>query len=151
MIIAGCIPVLFNPFTLHSQYPFHLSEATAAAVSVYIPLGTVFRRKPDKDLQDVVKVLKAIPADVVREKQRRLAILAPKMMYAAPPLAMLNNLTSLESDTQHWDPPFADAASLALDGMFSRAERLQQGKTALVPEMNMSFPMWMKQYDTTLI
>jgi len=154
VIIAGCIPVLFHPLTLHSQYPFHLSAKTAAAVSVYIPHGMISRKIPNKEQLDVVKLLRTIPSEVVREKQRQLALLAPKMMYAAPPLPLLRGLSELDSHTdatQRWDPPFADAASLALDGMFSRAERLQEGKTAMVPELNMSWPQWMATYNTTLL
>ena len=153
MILAGCIPVVFNPLTLHAQYPFHLDEATAAAVSVLIPRGRVYKRRPNRELLDVLDVLLALPPEVVREKQRRLALLAPRMVYAAPPLSLLRGLTALSEDSagQSWDPPFPDAAALALDGMFSRAERLQRGLPALIPEVNMSFNTWIAKYNTTVI
>jgi hypothetical protein len=157
VILAGCIPVLFNPLTLHAQYPFHLDEATATAVSVLIPRGNVYRRRPNRELLDVMEILWAIPPEVVREKQRQLALLAPRMGYAAPPLNLLRGLTSLEKDTEEghvskrWDPPFSDAASMALDGMFSRAERLLKGLPLLIPEKNRSFPVWMGMYNKTLI
>lgn len=164
VILAGCIPVLFNPLTLHAQYPFHLDEATATAVSVLIPRGSVYKRRPNRELLDVVAVLRSVPPAVVREKQRLLALLAPHMVYAAPPLHLLRGLSGLEEDKEdsedsgkssntckRWDPPFADAASLALDGMFSRAERVLRGLPAMVPEVNRSFPTWMNMYNTTLI
>ena len=161
IIITGCIPVLFNPLTLHSQYPFHLDEATAKAVSVFIPLRSIFTRRPNRVLINVIDVLRDIPLSIIREKQKQLALLAPRIVYAAPPLYLLRGLSNLADDVRQdfshvvlpnrWDPPFSDAASLALDGMFSRAEHIKKGLPVLIPEKNISREQWDIIYNATII
>ena len=37
MILMGCIPVLMHHSSLHNQYPYHMNEAIAKEISIFIP------------------------------------------------------------------------------------------------------------------
>jgi hypothetical protein len=102
---------------------------------------------------DVMEYLKAIPTTIIREKQRHISLLAPKLTYSAPPFVFNEPISSLSDDRvdQQWEPPFKDAASIALDGMFSRVERIQKGLPILIPELNLSHASWIQKYNTTMV
>ena len=149
--------MLFTPLTLHSQYPFHLDEKIASAVSIFIPLRSLLKRGS----LSVIELLRSISTETIRNKQLKLAELAPRIVYAAPPLQLLNSMSDLADDAarnapgggvlNRWDPPFSDAASLALDGMLSRAARIKQGLAVMNPEKNRTWDKWMALYNITLI
>ncbi|MQM18260.1 hypothetical protein Taro_051246 [Colocasia esculenta] len=75
-LVAGCIPVLFDPFTAYYQYPWHLPE-DHHLYSVYIGKEEVKEGKVD-----VVERLLAVPAEE-REKMRRYIVyeLMPRLVY----------------------------------------------------------------------
>jgi hypothetical protein len=106
-LLSGCIPIIFHPSTLYNQYPLHLNESSALDLSVYIPGGLLTTKKIN-----FMHVLNAIPQKVIYSKQMAIEKIAKKIQYAMPPMKYLNNIY----DTTIWDPPFADAAELALDG-----------------------------------
>ena len=63
-------------------------------------------------------ILSEIPLDVIRLKQLALAQVAPRVQYAMPDLTLLSNI----SDDTIWDPPFPDAAEIALDGFITHIQ-----------------------------
>ena len=70
-------------------------------------------------------ILSEIPSDVIRLKQLALAQVAPRVQYAMPDLTLLTNI----SDETIWDPPFPDAAEIALDGFISHIQLLLRNHT----------------------
>ena len=70
-------------------------------------------------------ILSEIPSDVIRLKQLALAQVAPRVQYAMPNLTLLSNI----SDETIWDPPFPDAAEIALDGFISHIQLLLRNHT----------------------
>ena len=63
-------------------------------------------------------ILSEIPLEVIRLKQLALAQVAPRVQYAMPDLTLLYNI----SDDTIWDPPFPDAAEIALDGFIGNLQ-----------------------------
>lgn len=78
-LIAGCIPVLFNPFTAYYQYPWHL-PANQSSYSVYVPEESVKQREIN-----VIEVLQKIP-DEQRKEMRKTIIqeIMPGLVYGDP-------------------------------------------------------------------
>jgi hypothetical protein len=68
------IPVIFNPSTIYNQYPYHIGEQDARAISVNIPGRSVRFNKVQ-----LMDLLLSIPAHVIRQKQRALARVAPRV------------------------------------------------------------------------
>ncbi|KAJ7296873.1 hypothetical protein O6H91_Y095000 [Diphasiastrum complanatum] len=78
-LIAGCIPVLFDPFTAYLQYPWHLPINTTS-YSIFIP---------SKALRDgrinVIEVLQKIPVRVIEEMRKKIIYdIVPGLVYAEP-------------------------------------------------------------------
>jgi len=150
VLLAGCIPVMVHPLMLHAQYPFHLGEERAKAVSVFVPMRLLdsFSSK-----FKIISFLKNIPTSIIREKQRQIELLAPSLQYSRPPLHLLKEPwpQKREQVGPQWDPPFRDAVDVALDGMFSRAEKLIRGEAVALPEFpDRTAAAWMRMYNTTL-
>ena len=78
-LIAGCIPVLFDPFTAYYQYPWHL-PSNPSSYSVYIPAFDIREGKVN-----VIHELQKIPVSV-RQKMRVRIIyeIMPGLVYARP-------------------------------------------------------------------
>ncbi|XP_074555652.1 xyloglucan-specific galacturonosyltransferase 1-like [Curcuma longa] len=78
-LVAGCIPVLFNPFTAYYQYPWHLPE-DHQRWSVFIDEEEVRQGKVD-----VVERLRRVPAEE-REEMRRYIVhqIMPGLLYGDP-------------------------------------------------------------------
>ena len=74
-------------------------------------------------------VIASIPPNVIFKKQTAIAALAPRLQYAAPPIEMLRH----KRDETVWDPPFRDAAEVALMGMFEHAQSLLLSSSRLRP------------------
>ncbi len=137
-IVSGCIPVIFELNTLYNQYPWHIGEQAALDISVYIPGGSVRSGK-----LDFMSVLLNIHPEIIRRKQIALAEVAPRVQYAIPPLSLLEN----RFDETVWDPPFADAAEIALDGFFKRTEHMVKNESTGIPHRLMSGREWGAEYD----
>ena len=136
------IPVIFNPSTIYNQYPYHIGEADARAISVNIPGRSVRFNKVQ-----LMDLLLSIPADVIRQKQKALEKVAPRIQYAMPPLHMLSNI----SDESRWDPPFPDAVDMAIDGLMKRARLLIEKKPSGIPEILMTLGEWNEKYNSFII
>lgn len=78
-LVAGCIPVLFSRASL-SQYSWHVSEKDVDDVSVYIPMKDI-----NENNINFIDVLKAIPPDELKRKQRAIASIAPRLQFAVLP------------------------------------------------------------------
>lgn len=141
-LVSGCIPVIFEVATLYNQYPWHIGEAAALDVSVYIPGGAVRASKID-----LMAVLRAVSPEVVRAKQEALRQLAPRVQYAAPPLHLLAD----RLDETAWEPPFADAAAIALDGFFARTSSAVRNLSTGIPHRLMSGREWGAEYDAVKV
>lgn len=141
-IISGCIPVIFQKETLYNQYPWHIGEADALEISVSLPGALVRSGK-----LDFMSVLLNIPPSVIRAKQEALARVAPRVQYASPPEAMLQD----RFDSTPWEPAFPDGADATLDGMFQRVERLLKNQSTNIPTPFMLQKAWHQQYDVVIV
>lgn len=141
-IVSGCIPVIFELNTLYNQYPWHIGERAALDISVYIPGGAVRSGKID-----FMTILQSISPEVIRKKQHALAELAPRVQYAVPKIEWLKN----KYDETKWDPPFHDAAEIAIDGFFERTGRVLANESTGIPHRLMSGREWGAEYDMVKI
>jgi hypothetical protein len=137
-IISGCIPVVFEVATLYNQYPWHIGEQTALDVSVSIPGGQVKSGK-----LDFMSVLLAISPEVVRKKQQALALLAPRVQYAMPPVELLQD----RFDSTPWEPPFEDGVEITINGLFERTRRVVRNESTGIPPRLLSGRQWAMEYD----
>jgi xyloglucan galactosyltransferase MUR3 len=141
-IVSGCIPVIFEVATLYNQYPWHIGEQAALDITIYIPGHLVRQNKID-----FMKVLLNISPDIIRKKQLAIAEVAPRVQYAIPPSHLLRD----KYDETTWDPPFHDAAEIAIDGFFERSERIMKNESTHIPHRLMSGRDWGQQYETVKI
>ncbi|XP_031475515.1 xyloglucan-specific galacturonosyltransferase 1-like [Nymphaea colorata] len=100
-LVYGCIPVVFDPFTAHFQYSWHLPE-DCRRYSVYIDQELVKQGKVD-----VMNVLSGISTEE-RRKMRRYIIfeLMPRIIYANYDSKLVN---------------FRDAFEISIDNMLRMA------------------------------
>ena len=141
-IISGCIPVIFEVATLYNQYPWHIGEQTALDVSVSIPGGQVKSGK-----LDFMSVLLAISPEVIRKKQEALALLAPRVQYAMPPVELLQD----RFDATTWDPPFEDGVEVTLNGLFERTGHMVRNESTGIPPRLISGKQWGEEYDVVRV
>ncbi|RYG64524.1 hypothetical protein EON64_13810, partial [archaeon] len=109
---------------------------------MYIPGGAVRSGK-----LDFMSVLRSIPPEVIRKKQEALAIVAPRVQYAVPPIASLRD----RRDETPWDPPFRDAAEIALDGFFERTADVMGNRSTGIPHRLQSGREWGGDYDAVKV
>jgi hypothetical protein len=141
-IVSGCIPVVFHESTIYNQYPWHMSEETALDISVFIPGAQLIA-----GTLDMMSILSSISPEVIKKKQEAIALLAPKLQYAIPPVTTLEN----RSDVTPWDPPFKDAAEMALDGMFLRVQNVLKNESTNIPRVFLNATEWEQRYNTVKI
>ncbi|XP_031120818.1 probable xyloglucan galactosyltransferase GT11 [Ipomoea triloba] len=103
-ILAGCIPVLFNPASFYVQYIWHLPK-DFTNYSVLIPEDDVKENKVS-----IERVLARIPRRRVAAMREQVIRLIPKVIYANP----RGRLKRVE-----------DAFDLAVKGVIGRVERLR--------------------------
>nr|GLL33613.1 probable xyloglucan galactosyltransferase GT11 [Ipomoea trifida] len=103
-ILAGCIPVLFNPASFYVQYIWHLPK-DFTNYSVLIPEDDVKENKVS-----IERVLARIPRGRVAAMREQVIRLIPKVIYANP----RGRLKREE-----------DAFDLAVKGVIGRVERLR--------------------------
>lgn len=103
-ILAGCIPVLFNPASFYVQYIWHLPK-DFTNYSVLIPEDDVKENKVS-----IERVLARIPRRRVAAMREQVIRLIPKVIYANP----RGRLKREE-----------DAFDLAVKGVIGRVERLR--------------------------
>lgn len=137
-MLLGCIPVLFLPNVLSKKYPWYFTPEADKAVSVTVKLSSV---------DNIVTYLDAIPPEVVRQKRKALAELAPTLSYSIPPLALHNyvgvgkkgRLDGAPAEGSGgapvtWTPPFRDATDVMLTAMFGRVRRFAASGGLVPPE-----------------
>ncbi|MCO5603508.1 hypothetical protein L7F22_057659 [Adiantum nelumboides] len=77
-IVCGCIPVLFHPQTLYTQYSWHLPQ-NFSSYSVFIPEEYIKARLPV-----VEQYLGQFSASRVEEMREKVISLIPSLIYAHP-------------------------------------------------------------------
>ncbi|OAY59749.1 hypothetical protein MANES_01G056300v8 [Manihot esculenta] len=104
-ILAGCIPVFFNPGTAYAQYKWHLPK-NYSKYSVYIPV---------EDVEDwragINQTLLRIPENRVLAMREEVIKIIPRIIYADP----RSRMETIE-----------DAFDLAVKGILERIERVRK-------------------------
>ena len=136
-IVSGCIPVIFEVATLYNQYPWHMSEEDALAISVFVPGSKVRENKVEW-----MDYLLNMDMSVIRKKQEAIARIAPTLQYSMPPVESLRDPTYATV----WEPPFHDGADLALEGMFDRTAHAVRNETVGIPRLIMEGRDWNVRY-----
>lgn len=124
-ILAGCIPVVFDPYTLHDQYHWYIGTARQN-ISVYIPIQDILgtftastkRNKNNKLLldeetsitKDFMEFLMDIPENEVQKMQETIERIGWSLQYSIPPFFLGGN--------EVWSPPLPDAVDVMLDKLF---------------------------------
>ncbi|KAI3667680.1 hypothetical protein L6452_42749 [Arctium lappa] len=108
-ILAGCIPVFFNPGSAYIQYLFHLPREFEK-YSVFIDEDDVKRKNVS-----IEKVLSQIPTKKVSEMREKVIGLIPNVIYADP-------RSKLEK--------FNDAFDLSVNGVLKRMEYLSKNTSS---------------------
>lgn len=104
-LVAGCIPVLFSPYSAYTQYPWHL-PSNSSLYSLYIP-----RQEVLDGYVDVVTIVQQVPSAQVQDMRRRILLeIMPKLLYAQPGA----NLSA-----------FQDAFDISLENTLNRAAKLE--------------------------
>ncbi|KAL5814535.1 hypothetical protein ACOSQ4_025176 [Xanthoceras sorbifolium] len=103
-ILAGCIPVFFNPGSAYAQYIWHLPK-NYTKYSVFIPDTDV------KDRINIEKTLDSITKEQVEAMREEVIKLMPKVIYADPD----SRLETLE-----------DAFDITVKGVLDRIETIRQ-------------------------
>ncbi|WCJ27618.1 Exostosin family protein [Euphorbia peplus] len=103
-ILAGCIPVFFNPGTAYAQYKWHLPK-NYSKYSVFIPVKDVKEWK-----QGINQTLLNIPEERVVAMREEVISLIPRIMYADPRSRLENT---------------EDAFDLAVKGILERIEEIR--------------------------
>ncbi|KAL1804022.1 hypothetical protein ACET3Z_032669 [Daucus carota] len=104
-ILAGCIPVFFNPKSAYIQYKWHLPQ-NYSRYSVYIP-----EKKVRQEPESIEMILKGISRSRVRSMREEVIGLIPRIIYADP----RSSLDSLE-----------DAFDIAVRGVLERVDRIRK-------------------------
>ncbi|KAI4344928.1 hypothetical protein L6164_012105 [Bauhinia variegata] len=104
-ILAGCIPVFFNPGSAYTQYLWHL-PMNRTKYSVYIPVRDVKEWNPN-----IEKILLGFSEHEVLAMREEVIKLIPRIIYADPS-------SKLEI--------FEDAFDIAVNGMLKRIERVRE-------------------------
>jgi len=104
-LLTGCIPVVFNKFSLGNQYDWHLGAALREKVTVFVP--------PDEP--DFLGYLRQnYDRSRVLAMQRAIAHAAFGLQYSLPPPGPKPHV---------WAPPKPDAVDVLLDGMYRQFVR----------------------------
>ena len=141
-IVSGCIPVIFEVATLFNQYPWHIGEQAALDIAVHIPGMSIRNNK-----LNLMTILLSISPEVIRMKQQALAQVAPRIQYAIPPIERLKD----KYDETTWDPPFMDAAEVALEGFFERTSKIIKNQSTGIPHRPMNNRDWWQEYEVVKV
>ncbi|KNA10053.1 hypothetical protein SOVF_148020 [Spinacia oleracea] len=102
-LIAGCIPVVFDPFTAHYQYPWHLPEDHRKY--------SVFIDKEEVKMSEVNVIEELVKIPLLERQQMRKYIvneLMPRLVYA-----------SADANLEQFD----DAFTISVNNLLERAVR----------------------------
>ena len=140
-ILAGCIPVVFDKYTLEDQYSWHIGIDRFESISVYIPIeemigklrmegaeATLAPNKKKKKLRkfDELSVggnltnfmdrLEQISPDSIKQMQLSISRIAHSLQYSIPPMSA--------SEEKRWQPPFKDSVDVIIEKMLEKAKNL---------------------------
>jgi hypothetical protein len=120
-LVAGCIPVLFHPFSL-ALYTWHLSPKDIDQIAIIIQKEEIIEKR-----KNFVDILKEIPLAIIQAKQQAIETIAPRLQYAVVPESIridyeniiqqsaVTGKTIQSRDIPRWDPPFIDAVEIIID------------------------------------
>ena len=138
-LLAGCIPVVFDKYTLEDQYPWHIGVDRIESISVYIPIEEMIgkqatdgadnnskkRRKKHRkfdelsvggNLTNFMDHLEQISPDRVKQMQKSIGKIADSLQYSIPPKSA--------SEQKRWQPPFKDSVDIIVEKMIEKAKSL---------------------------
>lgn len=104
-ILAGCIPVFFNPGSAYKQYLWHF-PGNQTRYSVFIPESDV-----KQSTTNISETLRRVPKSEVLAMREEVIKLIPRIIYANPK-------SSLER--------FEDAFDIAVKGVLERVEKVRK-------------------------
>lgn len=108
-MLAGCIPVIFQPFAAQTQWLHHwTSETVASQCTILLPLEEVL-----VDTKMAMLRLERMASDpsIIREKVSCIANISKRFQYSLP---------SWESAEQHCEPSAPDAFDVSLQIVFTK-------------------------------
>ena len=111
-LVAGCIPVLFSKATIN-QYIWHFTEEEMKTIPIYIPMKQI-----NEGHVNFMQVLRNISHHDIREKQKLIERLAPRLQYSIVPDS--SSCVSNDTCTQIWDPPFVDAQEVIIRNVLNQ-------------------------------
>ncbi|KAJ7284283.1 hypothetical protein O6H91_04G003900 [Diphasiastrum complanatum] len=103
-ILAGCIPVFFDPFSAYTQYTWHL-PSDASSYSVFIPEDDI--RESRVSIENIL----------LRYSSEQIQLLREKVIATIPGILYANPLARLETEK--------DAFDLTVHAVISRIANLQ--------------------------
>lgn len=143
-LLAGCIPVVFNPLTLHEQYPWHIGKLVVEDIAIYIPseiitgpIRVIRKNRKRHVVPDTNRVasteslnfmnyLLNLSEAKVNLMQKRIENISWSLQYSRPPvLGTLKEDELLSMNKLHnhiWIPAYPDSVDVMLDKMFQLAE-----------------------------
>jgi len=107
-IVAGCIPVFFDPKSAYNQYLWHLPK-NGSSYSVYIPLTDVTQKRVM-----INETLSKVPKSEVLAMKKEVIRLIPRIIYRYPS----SRLETVE-----------DAFDIAVKGILRRIEAIKRDTT----------------------
>ncbi|KAG2403876.1 xyloglucan galactosyltransferase [Vigna angularis] len=107
-ILAGCIPVFFDPNSAYNQYLWHLPK-NGSSYSVYIPVTDVTQKRVM-----INETLSRVPKSEVLAMKKEIIRLIPRIIYRYPS----SRLQTVE-----------DAFDIAVKGILGRIEAIKRDTT----------------------
>ena len=139
-LLAGCIPVVFDKYTLEDQYAWHVGADRFDSISVYIPIEDMIgnitsgnaegsfllkKRKKHRKFDDFAVVsnltnfmdhLEKITPGRIKEMQQSISRIANSLQYSIPP--------SSASEEKRWQPPFRDSVDVIIEKMLMKVNSI---------------------------
>lgn len=129
-ILAGCIPVVFDKYTLANQYPWHIGLNHIEQISVFIPVSdilgsrtknwkwmktTITHSQFDEDDGgvDFMEILSQIPPVIIERMQHSIEKLGWSLQYSIPP--------ENASIANPWSPPLRDGVDIIIENVFAHS------------------------------
>ncbi len=110
-LLSGCIPVVFDDYSLNDQYHLHITREDIPHIAVKLSY--------EYGNDSFMKLLRDISADKIAIMKNKIAQLAMSLQYSLPPLSLSPSSSSLSSSSSgEWDPPEMDAVNVLLDGVY---------------------------------
>eukprot|EP00123_Amoebidium_parasiticum_P001215 comp12257_c0_seq1/m.7066 comp12257_c0_seq1/g.7066 ORF comp12257_c0_seq1/g.7066 comp12257_c0_seq1/m.7066 type:complete len:490 (-) comp12257_c0_seq1:89-1558(-) len=95
-LLLGCILVVFNPYSLHLQYRWHMDGVNPQDITVYIPEDDVM-----SEGLDVIDYLSKIPQDEISRIQKNIGKIAARFQYSRVDMPEEIGIDSTETIVQN--------------------------------------------------